>query len=198
MAGEIDETPVNNDLLVRLIEIRKAHRLAREAEVAETINYYYKHKFPNVKITNINKGWNEIAECSFLSIDHYRIDFNIDRFNNFFLVKKPLYFPLTHLRIFRDLLNTFHDNDKKQCYQWRVGTGFFISYFEYCNKEMDLDYVKWMISLDREFPQENSRSGFVQWLLGDSYTRDGNISYYRKFNKSELLTFKESLDAVHS
>jgi hypothetical protein len=168
-----------------ILEISRKHRLALLEEKRAAITKHYAKKFNGVEVL-FSADWITIGSYTLAGI-------KLDSYHNWKGGTFSAIVPVEYLAYFREILNEFWDNTDHP-YRWRIGAGMFIMYFRQFMDQLinNDDYLNRMMEIDDSFPAERNnhkRSGFRAWLIGDSYTKGGNLRYYRGFcEKRQILS----------
>lgn len=113
-------------------------------------------------------------------IDGYVVnDIRIDQYNNLNNCSIPKPFSVEYLPKFgRILVEIFEHEDS---FRGRANVGFYIDYFEKYSDKLTLDDLSYM------FKTGKTKDGsFREWLIGTSYSSDGNLPRKYKFTKDQL------------
>jgi len=102
----------------------------------------------------------------------------IDKYNNFH-AEIPNTMPLSYLSKFRYIFTDYIEYEYG--YKHRSGIGFFIRYFEQHHESLSINDVLWMCQEDGEDVDKVDK-GFKEWLIGNSYSSDGNLCSYKDWD----------------
>lgn len=186
----------DEELTRQLNNISSHHYAAMQRDKDALIQFFFSNEYPKLSIETIYHDSD--ADGISLSLKTfgptYTFYLGLDNYSNLWFrndKEAPLLISVAYLQPLRHYINLFLDGKR---YPFRRGAAFFISYFIDKVKHLNISDIKSMIEMDKLFKQENDRSGFNEWLLGNSYTSLGNFMHYKTFypnlsaiSKSELM-----------
>lgn len=120
--------------------------------------------------------------------DHVVKNIHVDQYNNLDCkIPKPI--PTSYLPKFGQCIHALFE--EKDSYKGRSWIGFYIEYFRIHNKHLDKEDLKLMFRHPK-FTDD----GFKEWLVGTSYSSNGNIPRNYKYTEKELRAIKTSQEIV--
>lgn len=133
-------------------------------------------KILNIKVITVEVQKGISRDFLSLTIDKYTINYiAIDQYNNL-SCEIPQKIPIEYLIKIRRFLNEYLEHQDSHYH--RTGTSFLIYYFEQHTKELTIDEITQICEMD-DVDCEYDNKNFREWLVGTSYSSDGNLKSYR-------------------
>lgn len=166
-----------------LSAIRKKYRAMADEECRTTFSNHYCQLFDVNFVEKTTSNILIIAEKNYCVSN-----IEIDNYNN--LNCKSTFMPPVFLTYFRIILNN-HFEDEDQCYYLRLGSHFFINYFQQHELLIDDDYLGQMLAIDDRMPKQKGGLSFREWLLGRNNDGRGQIHRHKLPLIKNLVNTKE-------